>query len=69
MKEMVNTYLLFCEKRYNQMQARSQAEARKPRLQHDARNPDFVACEQQRRRSDCASAQSDQRFCYSLSEK
>ena len=54
-------------------QARSQAEARKPGLQHymglDARYPDFVACEQQRRRPACASAQSDERLCYSLSEK
>ena len=52
-------------------QARSQAEVRKPGLQHhmclEERNPDFVACEQQRRRSACASAQSDQRIWYSLS--
>ena len=33
------------------------------------RNHEFVACEQQRRRPACASAQSDQRLCYSLSEK
>ena len=43
----------------------------RPGLQHhlglDARNPDFVACEQQRRRSACASTQSDQRLCHSLS--
>ena len=54
------------------IQARSQAEARKPELQHqiglDARNPDFVACEQQGRRSACASVQSDQRLCYLVSE-
>ena len=30
---------------------------------HDERKSDFVACEQQRCRSDCASAQSDQRLC------
>ena len=34
-----------------------------------ARKPDFVACEQQRRRPACASAQSDQRLCFSLTEK
>ena len=53
------------------VQARSQAEASKPGLQHhmgiDARNPDFVTCEQQRRRPGCAFAQSDQRYCNSLS--
>ena len=32
----------------------------------DARKPDFVAREQQMGRSACASAQSDQRLCYSL---
>ena len=31
------------------------------------RKPFFAICEQQRRRSACASAQSDQRLCYSLS--
>ena len=31
------------------------------------RKPVFGVCEQQRRRSSCASAQSDQRLCYSLS--
>ena len=40
--------LFLCEK---PAQARSQAEARKPGLQHhmglDARNPDYVTCEQQ----------------------
>ena len=55
------------------IQARSQVEARKPGFQHhmglDARNQDFVACEQQRRRPACASAQSGQRLCYALSEK
>ena len=54
-------------------QARSQAEAREPGLQHymgvDERNPDFVACKQQKRRPACASAKSDQRLCYSPSEK
>ena len=35
----------------------------------DARKYDLVACEQQRRRSACAFAQSDQRLCYSLSGK
>ena len=35
----------------------------------DERKPDFDACEQQRCRSDCASAQSDQRLCYSPSWK
>ena len=53
-------------------QVRSQTEGRKPGLQHhiglDARSPDFVACEQQRRRPACASAQSDLRLCYSLSK-
>ena len=34
-----------------------------------ARKPDFVACEQQRRISVFASAQIDQRLCYSLSRK
>ena len=55
------------------IQARSQVEARKPGLQHfmglNARNPGFVAYEQQRCRPACASTQSDQRLCYSLSEK
>ena len=36
---------------------------------HIARNPDFVACEHQRRRSDCATAQSDLRLCCSFPEK
>ena len=31
----------------------------------NARRPDFVACQQQRRRSAYACAQSDQRLCYS----
>ena len=31
-----------------------------------ARNPVFGVCEQHRRRPACASAQSDQRLCYSL---
>ena len=35
----------------------------------DARNSDFAACEQQRRRPVCAFVQSDQYLCYSLSEK
>ena len=30
----------------------------------DQRNPDFAVCEQQRRRRDCAYAQSDQRNCF-----
>ena len=34
-----------------------------------ARNPDFVACEQQRRRPACASAQADQRLCWLFSVK
>ena len=34
-----------------------------------ARKPVFGMCEQQRRRPACASAQSDQRLCYSLSGK
>ena len=54
-------------------EACSQTEARKPGLQHhiglDARNPDSVACEQQRRRPACANAQSNQQLWYSLSEK
>ena len=54
-------------------QARSQAKARKHGFQHhmglDARNPVFCVSEQQRRRPACTSAQSDQHFCYSLSEK
>ena len=33
-----------------------------------ARIPDFVACEEQRRRPACAAAKSDQHLCYSLSE-
>ena len=52
---------------------RSQTEARKPGLQYhmglDARNPDFVACEQQRRRPACASTQSDQCLYYSQLEQ
>ena len=52
--------------------AGSQAEARKPGLQHymslDVRNPAFFIREQQRRRPDCASAHSDQNLCYSLSQ-
>ena len=32
----------------------------------EARKPNFAACEQQRRRPACASAQSDQRLSYSL---
>ena len=51
----------------------SKSVARKPGLQHhmglNMRNRDFVACEQQRRRPACASAQTDQPLCYSLSEK
>ena len=48
-------------------------EARKPRLQHhmglDACEKPFVCvCGEQRRRPTCASAQSDQRLYYSLSE-
>ena len=35
----------------------------------DARKPDFVVYELQRRRSDCASAQSDQCLCYSSQAK
>ena len=54
------------------VQARSQMVARKPGPQHhmglDARNPDFVPCEQQRRRPACVSAQSDQRLYFSPSE-
>ena len=38
-------------------------------LDPDTRKPGSAACETQRRRPDCASAQSDQRLCYSLSEK
>ena len=33
------------------------------------RNPEFVKCEQQRRRTAYASTQSDQRHCYSIYEK
>ena len=32
-------------------------------------DPGFNECEQKRRRSDCALAQSDQRLCYSLAGK
>ena len=32
----------------------------------DAKKPVFRVCEQQRRRPACASAQSDQRLCYSV---
>ena len=35
----------------------------------DARKPDFVACEQQRCRTACAYAQSDQHLCFLLSGK
>ena len=35
-------------------------------MSHVMKNPVFVICEQQRHRSACASAQSDQRLCYSL---
>ena len=35
-------------------------------MSHVMRKPVFAICEQQRRRSACASAQSDQRLCYSL---
>ena len=35
-------------------------------MSHVMRNPFFVICQQQRRRSVCASAQSDQRLCYLL---
>ena len=60
-------------KSWHNFQAPSQAEARKPWLKNhiglDARNPDFVAWEQQRRRPACASTQSDLRLCYSLSKK
>ena len=34
---------------------------------HVARKPNCVACEEQRRRPDCAPAQSEQRLCYSPS--
>ena len=50
-------------------QARRQAEAISIIIGLDARDPDFDACEQQRRRPACASAQSDQHLFYSLSEK
>ena len=36
------------------------------KLSHVMRKPVFAICEQQRRRSACASSQSDQRLCYSL---
>ena len=35
-------------------------------MSHVMRKPVYAICEQQRRRSACASAQSDQRLCYSL---
>ena len=35
-------------------------------MSHIMRKPVFAICEQQRRRSDCASAQSDQHLCCSL---
>ena len=35
-------------------------------LSHIMRKPVYAICEQQRRRSACASAQSDQRLCCSL---
>ena len=38
-------------------------------LSHVMRKPVFAICVQQRRRSACASAQSDQRLCYSLPRK
>ena len=43
----------------------SQAEARKPGLQHHM----GLTCVQQRRRPACTSAHSDQHICYSLSNK
>ena len=36
------------------------------KLSHIMRKPVYTICEQQRRRSACASAQSDQRLCCSL---
>ena len=55
------------------MQARSQAEEGSPGFNIimglDAIKPDFDACEQQKCRPACANPQSDQRLCYSLSEK
>ena len=38
----------------------------KDNMSHVMRKPTFAICEQQRRRSACASAQSDQLFCCSL---
>ena len=35
-------------------------------LSHVTRKPVYALCEQQRRRSACASAQSDQRLCCSI---
>ena len=35
-------------------------------MSHVMTKPVFAVCEQQRHRSACASAQSDQRLCYSL---
>ena len=35
-------------------------------ISHVMRNPNYAICEQQMRRSACASAQSDQCLCYSL---
>ena len=35
-------------------------------MDHVERKPDVAACERQRRRLACTSAQSDQRLCYSL---
>ena len=40
--------------------------AAKDNLSHVMRKPVYAICEQQRRRSACASAHSDQRVCYSL---
>ena len=36
------------------------------KMGHIMKNPAFVICEQQRRRSACAPTQSDQRLCFSL---
>ena len=35
-------------------------------MDHVERKPDLAACERQRHRPACKSAQSDQRLCYSL---
>ena len=58
------------EKSWNQRDKARLSKAKRTKSQghmsHVMRKPVFVICEQQRRRSACISAQSDQRLCCSL---